>query len=211
MSRGRGPCEAWWRGQGYASAHGACSSDPPKPRPFDPPLRATACTHLSTAFLLPLVGRTDSAEGRARRGSPGIGLLVEAGRRDISRRGKRQAIRQASAPAADTAECFVDKALHARRPPPRSAFGRVGPPPQGGRGGAHARSCVHPVAATPGEDHPLPSGRFLFAARRISGSMRNDDGTCRSRSVERMDEDFSVAGVMSRTGRRPAASGGLDP
>ena len=36
-------------------------------------------------------------------------------------------------------------------PPPRSAFGRVGPPPQGGRGGAHVSSCVHPIARTRGE------------------------------------------------------------
>src|SRR5215203_977336 len=110
---------------------GACAPSRPSP----PRLRdAHICT---AAFLLPLVGRTDSAEGRARRGSPGIGLLVEGGRRDISRRGKRQAIRQASVPAADTVECFVDKALHARRPP--SALGlrpsRSSPAtvPQGGR------------------------------------------------------------------------------
>ena len=48
----------------------------------------------------PKLGRRPSEKGGCR----GIGLLVEAGRRDISRRGKRQAIHQASAPAADTAE-----------------------------------------------------------------------------------------------------------
>jgi len=83
-------------------------------------------------------------------------------------------------------------------PPPRSAFGRVGPPPQGGRGGAHARSCVHPVAATRGRISARSRAGVFFCRRRTSGSVRNDDGPCRSRSVERMDEDFSVAGVMSR-------------
>src|SRR5215213_4328603 len=34
---------------------------------------------LADAFLLPLVGRTDSAEGRARRGSPGIEHLTDEG------------------------------------------------------------------------------------------------------------------------------------
>src|SRR5215203_6323596 len=43
----------------------------------------------------PLWGRTDSAEGRARRGVAGIGLPVEAGPSYISRRGKAHVIRQA--------------------------------------------------------------------------------------------------------------------
>ena len=47
-------------------------------------------------FPSPLVGEDrDSAEGRARRGAPGIGLPVEAGPPRISRRGKAHAIRQA--------------------------------------------------------------------------------------------------------------------
>src|SRR4051794_33678887 len=40
----------------------------------------TAFTHvLAESLLLPLVGRTDSAEGRARRGSPGIEHLTDEG------------------------------------------------------------------------------------------------------------------------------------
>ena len=86
----------------------------------------------------PLVGRTDSAEGRARRGLPGIGLLVEVGRRDISRRGKRQAIRQALVPAADTAECFVDKATPLRaRPSAESVL------PHKGGGEVRAATMFH--------------------------------------------------------------------
>src|SRR3954464_792689 len=56
-----------------------------------------------------------------------------------------------------------DREPYARPPPPRSAFGRVGPPPQGGRGIAR-RLCVNPLArmrevesrgARPGEGSPF--------------------------------------------------------
>src|SRR5215213_5779184 len=82
----------------------------------------------------PLWGRTDSGEARARRGAPGIGLSVEAGPPCISRRGKAHVIRQAQPPAAEGLESLVAKVLHARRPPSRSAFGRVGPPHKGEEG-----------------------------------------------------------------------------
>src|SRR5215208_3946992 len=91
---------------------------------------ATACTHLSGGIPPPPCGEDRLGRRPSEGGVAGHGPLGRSRPRDISRRGKRQAIRQASVPAADTAECFVDKALHARRPPPRSAFGRVGPPPQ---------------------------------------------------------------------------------
>ena len=163
------------------------------------------------AFLLPLVGRTDSAEGRARRGSPGIGLLVEVGRRDISRRGKRQAIRQASVPAADTAECFVDKALHARRPPSSLGLRPSRSSPTRGEGRRARTQLCASCSRDAGRGSPAPERAFSFCGPQDLRVDAHNDGTCRSRSVERMDEDFSVAGVMSRTGRRPAASGGLDP
>ena len=49
------------------------------------------------------------------------------------------------APAAGRLESLVGKGLHARRPPSRSAFGRVRSSPQGGGGGDSASKCVNAV------------------------------------------------------------------
>src|SRR3954453_5472644 len=95
--------------------------------------------------LLPLVGRTDSAEGRARRGSPGMEHLADEGLKVLQPQGPGLTDRLGLAPAADARRAGFDREAYARRPPPRSAFGRVGPPPQGGRGIAR-RLCVNPLA-----------------------------------------------------------------
>src|SRR3954453_6888345 len=87
-------------------------------------------------------GRAAAAGGRARGGAPGIKLSVEAGQRCISRRGKAHAIRQARPLRLTDFESRVGKVLHARRPPSRSAFGRVGPPHKGEEGReAHPRGA----------------------------------------------------------------------
>src|SRR5215208_7268502 len=93
---------------------------------------------LADAFLLPLVGRTDSAEGRARRGSPGIEHLTDEGLKVCQPQGPGLTDRVGLSPAADAGRAGFDREPYAGRPPPRSTFGRVGPPPQGGRGIAPA-------------------------------------------------------------------------
>ena len=55
------------------------------------------------------------------------------------------------APAADARRAGFDREPYARRPPPRSAFGRVAPPPQGGRGIA-PRLCENPIAPQAGRE-----------------------------------------------------------
>src|SRR4051812_41536941 len=114
------------RGAGVrAPAEGQKAAQAP-PRRAVPPL------------LLPLAGRTDPAEGRARRGSPGMEHLTDEGLKVRQPQGPGLTDRVGLAPAADAALAGFDRQLYARRPPPRSAFGRVGPPPQGGRESAPA-------------------------------------------------------------------------
>ena len=113
--------------------------------------------------LLPLVGRTDSAEGRARRGAPGMEHLTDEGLKVLQPQGPGLAdclglpLRLMDGGPASTGSPMPGA------PPPRSAFGRVRPPPQGGRGIAR-RLCVNPLApmeevesrgARPGEGHPF--------------------------------------------------------
>src|SRR4051812_2946920 len=96
----------------------------------------TAFTHvLAESLLLPLVGRTDSAEGRARRGSPGIEHLTDS--KSVSRRGRGLTDHVGLAPAADARRAGFDREPYARRPPPC-------PPPQRGRGIAR-RLCENPI------------------------------------------------------------------
>ena len=111
-------------------------------------------TMLAESLLLPLVGRADSAEGRARRGSPGMEHLTDEGLKVRQPQGPGPTDRFGLAPAADAGRAGFDREPYARRPPPRSAFGRVGPPPQGGRGIAH-RLCENPIARKGRNASPL--------------------------------------------------------
>src|SRR5829696_98089 len=72
---------------------------------------------LADAFLLPLVGRTDSAEGRARRGSPGIEHLTDEGLKVCQPQGPGLTDRVGLAPAADARRADFDREPYARRPP----------------------------------------------------------------------------------------------
>jgi|SRR5215203_752878 len=72
---------------------------------------------LADAFLLPLVGRTDSAEGRARRGSPGIEHLTDEGLKVCQPQGPGLTDRVGLAPAADARRAGSDREPDARRPP----------------------------------------------------------------------------------------------
>ena len=118
---------------------------------------------LREALLLPLVGRTDSAEGRARRGSPGMKHLTDEELKVRQPQGPGLTDYVALAPAADARRAGFDREPYARRPPPRSRFGRVGPPPQGGRGAR--RRCENPIARS-GEGFARAAlrrrGRSLF-------------------------------------------------
>src|SRR4051812_19086621 len=113
--------------------------------------RALADSHKADAqFPSPLVGedrlgRRPSEEGGAGHRAPGRS-------RPAVHQPQGQGPRDPSgpAPAADGLQSLVGKALDARRPPPRSAFGRVGPPHKGeeGRLGSASRSS-HPPSAKP--------------------------------------------------------------
>jgi len=99
-------------------------------------------------FPSPLVGedrlgRKPSEEGGARRRAPGRS-------RPAVHQPQGQAPRDPSgpAPAAEGTRPLVGKVLHARRPPSRSASGRVGPPHKGGGGSDLASKCVNAVART---------------------------------------------------------------
>src|SRR5215207_8658357 len=72
---------------------------------------------LADAFLLPLVGRTDSAVGRARRGSPGIEHLTDEGLKVCQPQGPGLTDRVGLAPAADARRAGSDREPDARRPP----------------------------------------------------------------------------------------------
>src|SRR5215218_9242242 len=98
-----------------------------------------------SSLLLPLVGRTDSAEGRARRGAPGMAHLTDEGLKVCQPQALGPGGMVGFAPTADARRPGFDRQSYARRASPRSAFGRVGPPPQGGRGIAR-RLCVNPIA-----------------------------------------------------------------
>ena len=82
---------------------------------------------------LPLAGETDSAEGRARRGEPGIGLPVEAAARPASTAGARptRSVRPGPLRLRKDFESLVGQVLDARRPPSRSAFGQSRSPHKG--------------------------------------------------------------------------------
>src|SRR5215218_10353975 len=62
-----------------------------------------------------LVGRTDSAEGRARRGSPGIEHLTDEGLKVLQPQGLADCL--GFAPAADARRAGFDRQPYARRPP----------------------------------------------------------------------------------------------
>src|SRR3954471_11310871 len=120
------------------SAGSAAKGDPSPgraPRDSTSPIRASGFTQSRRAIPLPPCGGGPTrAKPERGGGGPGIGLSVEAGPPCISRRGKAHVIRQAQPPAAEGLESLVGKVLHARRPPSRSAFGRVGPPHKGEEG-----------------------------------------------------------------------------
>src|SRR3954462_13919720 len=73
--------------------------------------------------------------------------LADEGLKSFSRRELGLTDHVGLAPAADARRAGFDRQPYARRPPPRSGFARVGPPPQGGRGMAR-RLCVNPLART---------------------------------------------------------------
>ena len=135
----------------------------PCPSPVRVPFGEGFTDLLREALLLPLVGRTDSAEGRARRESPGMKHLTDEGLKVRQPQGPGLTDYVALAPAADARRAGFDREPYARRPPPRSGFARVGPPPQGGRGAR--RRCENPIARS-GEGFARAAlrrrGRSLF-------------------------------------------------
>src|SRR3954454_3216060 len=135
----------------------------PCPSPVRVPFGEGFTDLLREALLLPLVGRTDSAEARARRGSPGMKHLTDEGLKVRQPQGPGLTDYVALAPAADARRAGFDREPYARRPPPRSGFARVGPPPQGGRGAR--RRCENPIARS-GEGFARAAlrrrGRSLF-------------------------------------------------
>src|SRR5215203_5556563 len=72
----------------------ACPPRPATPHPYpSPPLGFAergegGARSRAESLLLPLVGRTDSAEGRARRGLPGMERLADEGLKSVSRKGR---------------------------------------------------------------------------------------------------------------------------
>src|SRR3954465_13848676 len=89
------------------------------PAADSPPARATAFTHLlAESPLLPLVGRTDSAEGRARRGSPGMEHLADEGLKVRQPQGPGLTDHVGLAPAADARRAGFDRQPYAQRPLP---------------------------------------------------------------------------------------------
>src|SRR5215208_6186946 len=86
-------------------------------------------------------GLADSHKAGAQFPSPLVGEGREGGAGHRAPGRSRPAVHQPQgqgpgdpsglAPAADRLESLVGKVLHGRRPPPRSAFGRVGPPHKG--------------------------------------------------------------------------------
>src|SRR5215203_1107490 len=91
-------------------------------------MHTTACVRTSPP---PLWGRTDSAEGRARRGVAGHGAPCRRSPPPCQPQGPRPDGSLAPYPAADVAAADLDQEPYARQPPSRSAFGRVGPPHKG--------------------------------------------------------------------------------
>ena len=85
-------------------------------------------------------GEDDLAEGRARRGSPGIEHLTDERLKICQPQGPSLTDRVGLAPAADARRAARPGAL-VRRPPSSLGLRPVGPPPQGGRGIAR-RYCV---------------------------------------------------------------------
>src|SRR3954447_13785775 len=95
--------------------------------------RARAFTHLLAESLPPppcgedRLGRRPSEKGGAGHEAPD-----RRGTQSPSAAGAGPGGLLRFAPAADGRRAGFDRQSYARRPPPRSAFGRVGPPPQGG-------------------------------------------------------------------------------
>src|SRR5215212_11292184 len=98
-----------------------------------------------------------------------------------------------------------DREPYARRPPPRSAFGRVGPPPQGGRGIAR-RLCVNPLArmgevesrgARPGEGLPFAAEPAEPSVLRPGPSplplSRSGEGLASARLAEKPADEIAQA------------------
>src|SRR3954452_10776885 len=93
----------------------------------------------------------------------------------------------------------LDREPYARRPPPRSAFGRVGPPPQGGRGIAR-RLCENPIAPRGAGELHLEISDSIVASTGPSGF-----GTC-ARSAR--DSKIPFLPARSRQMRLPCRKGG---
>src|SRR3954451_9420094 len=106
-----------------------------------------------------------------------MGDLPEEGLKACQPQGPGLTDRVGLAPAADAGRAGFDREPYARRPPPRSAFGPVGPPPQGGWGIAR-RSPENPIGRPREAVRPAPAAppRSLctgFAFRRpVSGRQR---------------------------------------
>ena len=126
-------------GEGAAVAAEPAQSSAPRPGPSPLPLsRSGEGFQVRPSLLLPLVGRTDSAEGRARRGAPGMEHLTGEGLKVRQPQGPGLTDHGGLAPAADARRAGLDREPYARRPPPC-------PPPQGGRGIAR-RLCENPIS-----------------------------------------------------------------
>src|SRR5215204_5922655 len=85
------------------------------------------------------LGRRPSEKGVAGHGAP-----CRRGTQVCQPQGQGPRDPSGPALAADARRADFDREPYARRPPPRSAFGRVGPPPQGGRGIARPL-CENPL------------------------------------------------------------------
>src|SRR5215208_4276589 len=105
--------------------------DPLGPNPGDAP---GSPTHSSS----PLWGGPTRPEAEREGGRRAWSTLPPRDSKSVSRRARGLTDHVGLAPAADARRAGFDREPYAGRPPPRSASGRVGPPPQGGRGSAPA-------------------------------------------------------------------------
>src|SRR5215208_6546314 len=93
----------------------------------------------------PAFGRPDDRLRPSEKGVAGHGAPDRRGTQVCQPQGPGLTDHVGLAPAADVRRAGFDREPYPGDPPPRSAFGRVGPPPQRGRGIAR-RLCENPIA-----------------------------------------------------------------
>src|SRR6478735_4376421 len=127
---------------------------------------------MSPAPLPPCGGGPTRPKAERGGGSPGRERLVAKPSAVSAARGRGLTDRLALAPAADVAAADFDEEAYARRPPSRSAFGRVGPPHKGEeecacRSGWRMRASSMP-GAVPARDDTLLVAQRDVAFRQLA-------------------------------------------